>query len=441
MLKAVLIGLFLFAACPAHADGAFPDEMQIFLPADQPHRIIVTTTFGILESIDDGQNWRWVCEQAVTPQLSAQLYQVGPAPDHVIYAATREAVSISRDDACSFTLASGVLANIVAFDVFPDPAMGSQKVLAIVLPSGASANGVYRSTDAGMTWETTPIFSDNMGGSLNGVEIAKTDPQRIYLTFKRVQPLRPFLVRSDDGGATWTTIDLGSVASGLEVRIIGIDQDDANKVYLRALDPVNGDKLIITTDGGGTFHVADTLFGPYTLPDGASGTGGIAMTAFLRRSDGAMLIGTRVGGGFISTDGGMTFSVWNGAPHIRALGERGGLLYACGDNWLDQFAIGVSSDGGATWRSLLRFDQICGSKQCPNIQTMCAQPWQSLVTLFEIPSTVCGQLGGAGGSGGTGGSGDKGCGCSIGGRETGGAVLLLAVAIAVSRRSIRRRRP
>jgi MYXO-CTERM domain-containing protein len=437
MLKAVLVGLFLFAAVPAHADGAFPDEMQIFLPADQPHRIIVTTTFGILESTDDGQHWRWVCEQVVTPQLSALLYQVGPPPDHVIYAATREAISISRDDACSFTLAGGMLANIIAFDIFPDPTPGSQNVLAIVLPSGGTANGVYRSADAGQTWETQPLFSDDMGGSLNGVEIAKSDPQTIYLTFKRVQPLRPFLVRSTDGGATWTPIDLGSVASGLEVRIIAVDPDDAHKVYLRALDPVNGDKLIITTDGGGTFRVAATIYGPYTLPDGASGVGAVSMTSFLRRADGTMLIGTRIGGGMISTDGGTTFTNWAGAPHARALGERNGLLYACGDNWLDQFAIGVSSDGGSTWQSLLRFDQICGMKQCTNVQTICAAPWQSQVTLFEIPPTVCQQVP----DGGTGGSGGKTCGCSVGGRETGGSLLLLAIAIAVSRRSIRRRRP
>src|SRR5262249_28449887 len=60
MLKVGLVGLFLFAAAPAYADGAFPDEMQIFLPADQPHRIIVTTTFGILESNDDGASWQWI---------------------------------------------------------------------------------------------------------------------------------------------------------------------------------------------------------------------------------------------------------------------------------------------------------------------------------------------------------------------------------------------
>ena len=166
------------------------------------------------------------------------------------------------------------------------------------------------------------------------------------------------------------------------------------------------------------------------------------MTAFLRRADGTMLVGSRVAGGWISTDSGMTFSKWNGAPHTRALGERSGQLYACGDNWLDQFAVGVSSDGGVTWRPLLRFDQICGPKQCTNVQTVCASPWRDLVTLFEIPETVCGQSPPDGGAGSGGGGSGGGCGCRVGGRAMAGwAVLAALVAIAVSRISARRRRP
>src|SRR5215467_10713965 len=95
------LALVLCATSPvALADGAFPDEMQIFLPPDQPHRIVVTTTFGILESTDDGASWRWTCEQVVTPDLTAQMYQVGPPPAHVNYAASASALSLSRDDGC-----------------------------------------------------------------------------------------------------------------------------------------------------------------------------------------------------------------------------------------------------------------------------------------------------------------------------------------------------
>jgi MYXO-CTERM domain-containing protein len=443
MLKAVCVGLFLFAATTARADGAFPDEMQIFLPPDQPHRIIVTTTFGILDSTDDGATWRWVCEQAVTSALTAQLYQVGPPPDHVIYASVSTALTMSRDDACSFSVAGGVLDHAHTVDVFADPTPGSKRVLVLATPLGDGGpvpSGVFRSTDAGQSWEPNSLFTDDMGGILNGVEISASNPQTIYLTMKRVQPLRPFLVRSTDGGTTWTTIDLSSVASGLEVRMIGVDSQDANKVYLRAIDPINGDHLIITTDGGGSFRLAMTVYGPYVLPDAATGVGGASMTAFLRRTDGTMLVGSRVAGGWISTDGGMTFSKWTGAPHTRALGERAGQLFACGDNWLDQFVVGVSSDGGATWRPLLRFDQICGPKQCTNVQAVCATPWNDLVTLFEIPPTVCGQAAPDGGTGSGGGGG--GCGCSVGGRTMAGwAVLAALVAIAVSRISARRRRP
>src|SRR5438105_3671045 len=86
----------------AGADGAFPDEMHLFVPADQPHRIIVSTTFGLLLSDDDGANFRWVCEQAVT-QSTALLYQVGPPPTHALFAASLTGISFSVDEGCNWT--------------------------------------------------------------------------------------------------------------------------------------------------------------------------------------------------------------------------------------------------------------------------------------------------------------------------------------------------
>src|SRR5262249_29540840 len=206
---------------------------------DEAEGIVVRTTFGLLESTDDGATWRWVCEQAVTTQLTARLYQMGPAPQHVLYAATNQGISISRDDACNWEPAGGILTKAFTPDVFADSAQGSQRVLVLATPVADAAivpSGVYRSTDAGQTWESTPLFADDMGGLLGGVEIAASDPQTIYMTMKRTQPLRPFLVRSTDGGANWTKIDLGSVASGLEVLLIAVDPHDANKVFLRAID-------------------------------------------------------------------------------------------------------------------------------------------------------------------------------------------------------------
>src|SRR5947209_6557024 len=43
----------LAAPSPARADGAFPDSLQVLLPAGQPHRIILATNFGLIISEDD----------------------------------------------------------------------------------------------------------------------------------------------------------------------------------------------------------------------------------------------------------------------------------------------------------------------------------------------------------------------------------------------------
>jgi hypothetical protein len=67
------------------------------------------------------------------------------------------------------------------------------------------------------------------------------------------------------------------------------------------------------------------------------------MTAFLRRSDGALIVGAANGTSFISTDQGVTFVPWFNPPHLRALGERNGILYAVADNYLDGYAWVVRS--------------------------------------------------------------------------------------------------
>jgi hypothetical protein len=123
---------------------------------------------------------------------------------------------------------------------------------------------------------------------------------------------------------------------------------------------------------------------------------------------------------------------------LRALAERGGVLYAAGDNWMDNFALASSTDGGVTWKPLLRFDGICGPVQCAAVQTSCAAAWQTLVNLFEIPKNVCGQTG----AGGAGGGSDSGCGCAVGGRRAmadGGMLVALgALAVLARRRRYRR---
>ena len=74
-----------FGATPgrAVADGAFPDSMQLLVPGDHPHRIILATNFGLLISENDGATWEWSCE--ARDNDVAILYQRAAAPSDRIF--------------------------------------------------------------------------------------------------------------------------------------------------------------------------------------------------------------------------------------------------------------------------------------------------------------------------------------------------------------------
>lgn len=423
---ALVVGCAALAvAAAAAADGAFPDSMQMLLPSDRPHEAILATNFGLLITEDDGASWRWVCEQAIGPY--ARLYQLGQPPGDALYCIDSVGLHESHDGACTWTTAQGTLASTPATDVFPDPTDATH-VLALANPltdGSTPLSGLFESKDGGVTFGA-PLYSAAMGTEFTGVEIAKSAPSTVYLTAftYQQQPGYASVLKSTNGGATFLATNQSAVLGAQEARLAAIDPADSNKVYLRVVNPT-GDSLAITSDGGATLRIALQL--------------GDAMSAFLIRSDGAIIVGTRKAGAFISTDAGLTFTPWPNAPHLRGLGERGGTLWAAGDNFVDKFAVATSTDGGAHWTPLLRFDQIAGPLDCPNIQAVCAGPWTQLMAQFGIGA---GSDGGQLVDAGTQPTHSKGCGCAIGEKSStprGSVFAAILFALGLTRR--RRARP
>jgi hypothetical protein len=87
-----------------------------------------------------------------------------------------------------------------------------------------------------------------------------------------------------------------------------------------------------------------------------------------------------------STDGGSTFIAWPGVPHLRALAERDGLLYAAADNFADRFALGVSSDE-TTWRPLLSYNDVTRVKAC--VAAACLAECRNRVDTAFWSASVC----------------------------------------------------
>jgi photosystem II stability/assembly factor-like uncharacterized protein len=360
---------------PAAADGAFPDSLSLLLPADRPGDIILATNFGLVLTHDGGHTWQWVCEQAIAPQ--ARLYQIGPAPLSQLYAVAPTALVTSSDGACSWSQATGAIGNGFVEDAFPDPS-DAMHVLALATLQGAdtsSALALFESNDGAHTFGAPRYVAPN-GLTLSGIEIARSAPRTWLLTAYQYNSngSDPFVLQSNDAGATFMMVGLTPMIGPGAIRLIAIDPGNAGRAFLRRIASA-GDSFVVLE--GASASVALTLPG--------------TMTAFLRRADGRIYVGTADAHGFVSSDGGRSFTRWAGAPHLRALAERDGVLYAAGDNYLDHFAIAASHDDGATWEPLLAFDEICGLLTCPAIQTACAGPWATLSATFGITPDSCGR--------------------------------------------------
>jgi MYXO-CTERM domain-containing protein len=437
-----LAACLLLAAAVARADGAFPNTESLFLPVDQPNRIVLTTNFGLIQSLDDGRTWDIRCEISMLAP-NASLYTMGPAPDHRLIAYSLNGLSYSDDDGCSWALTDGGIPENAFKDMFIDPSNGDHVVSVgqISLDGGSTQYGIYESLDGAAFFNPTPLFSRPAPPTfITGVEIAKAVPSRWYATMFVATPgdsgftYTPYVLRTDNDGGTWIVNDLTSSIGSNEPRLIAVDPVDPNVVYLRLINPSGVESLGIATDGGG---VATS---PLTLPPGQQ------MMGFLRREDGTLIVTQYQGpGSFISVDHGATWQPYLQGYHLTAVAERDGGLYVANDNnYNDGFAVGqVQDDGGIT--PLLLYPELSGLAQCGDIPTACALWWAGAGLTCErrllgVPPGTCGDAPDAGPDSGAADAGTtanhNGCGCAAGFAPA----LLVAGALAALAAIARRRR-
>ena len=123
---------------------------------------------------------------------------------------------------------------------------------------GAVNGGVWKTTDAGRTWQ--PIFDDQPTGSIGAIAIAPSDPNVIYVGSGEGMQ-RPDLstgdgiYKSTDAGRSWTHLGL---RDGQQIPQIVVDPGNANRLFVAVLghpygpNPERG--VFRSTDGGRTFE-------------------------------------------------------------------------------------------------------------------------------------------------------------------------------------------
>jgi MYXO-CTERM domain-containing protein len=411
-----VVGL-IFSPRPARADGAFPNTLSILTPEQLPNETLLATNFGLVMSFDHDQTWIYSCEQALNS--FATLYQMGPPPLNRIYAVSQTSLVSSDDSSCTWKASAAG-----AVDAFVDPT-NANRVLAVVATSGdaGSVYSVVESADAGTTFPQLR-YTAAAGDHITGVEIARSDPQTVYLTLTSGATYVPKVAVTSNGGGSWTLHDLsGSLAAGTySIRLVSVDPTNAQKLILR-VGSGSGEALAISTNSG----VSATT--PLTFPGGV-------FTAFARMPSGSLIAGGVVGStnvAYRSTDSGATFPPLPAVPFsFKAMSARGTTLYAALDNMSDAFAIETSPDEGMTWRPLMRFNKDVDGGATGYIQAIqscvmsyCQSDCQTRSSAELFSEDVCsaavmpdpidgGAAPGSGTGGGTGQGGTRGTGGSTG---------------------------
>lgn len=332
----------------ASANGRPPGSWSITWQPGAPEHVFVGATFGALESHDGGATWQWLCEDAVG---YGGVYDPDYAftDDGTLFATTTTKGLRIRRDGCVFE--STLLGETFVSQV--------ERASAGMLVAAASANdsAIYRTTDGGQSFASaTPGLAGDWWETLVA---APSDPTRVYLSGYRLQngTRSNLLFRSDDGGVTFAPLngDFFPVSDISALRIESIHPNNPDQLIARVENHIGSsevsDALFISHDAGATWSLATT-------------TDGTAWAVAMLES-GAVLIGTQTAGWWRSPDG-MTFARGDGplATFLRVGPD--GALWLGASHFADGFAVGRSTDNGATFVKAMLYAEISAPVACPD---------------------------------------------------------------------------
>jgi MYXO-CTERM domain-containing protein len=487
LLAAAAASIVLAVAGPAAANGRFPASNQLLFSPSNGQLVIERTTFGILRSYDYGTTWSWLCEDSLgLPPTSNEDPSLALCKNNTLLAGLSLGLEVSPDTGCSWSTQGGGLAGQLVKDLdippgTPDTALA---ITSTFEPDAGTDGGqgytqnIFTSTDDGAHWTITGAIDP--AATVTTLEVAPTDPQRIYVSAYRGEGMARTvsIFVSANAGQTWTEHPITQLDPNTEtaVYIAAVDPNNEDLVYVRS---AGASRLFVTSNGASTFQVA------FALPESDQ------MLGFALSQDGSkVFLGGANTGLFSASATDLQFtSVLQHEPdggtrmiHVQCLATHGADLWACSDE-PSGFIAGVSQDDGVTFTAKLHLTTIAGPAACPASTTsaICTEtdvdaaipynPFGSLCTNLgacydagppqplqlacdeagacaSTSSSSGGGSGGGSGSGsgggdaGTGGSGSPGkssCGCSVvGGSGAAGALVGVGVALLAVRRRRRR---
>jgi hypothetical protein len=365
------------ATASAGANGRFPAAQHVVIgPGASSDVIALRATFGLVLSRDGGATWRWMCEEAMyVPFVPATNFDAPieiAARGSVVYG--YEVGIRYSDDGCKADDVRAARMHTF-FDLTSTPR--GDTLFAIESGQGVP-NAVYRGDGTTMEFQRLGAGISNI--NFDTIEVAPSDPTRLYVTGTDTDTFLPKLFRSDDGGATLTLLTPTTTPAD-SWWVSGVDPRAADTLFLRAPSGLTTE-LRRSRDGGRSFQRIATSDDP--------------MLGFALSDDGrSVWYGSISGGLFRSDDGGDSFRRVNSLP-VLCLRYHAGVLWACSDWVSHDFALGRSRDNGATFEPVLRFNDSArfpGPPECSMRSEgaeVCVERWPMMQRMFVSPDDLDG---------------------------------------------------
>lgn len=448
-----------------HANGRFPRAVRLRESADDPAKLVLSATYGLLLTNDRGGTWRHVCELGYAFSIDDIDPLVELPPDGSLLVTAAHSLNRAESPFCDYAPVLGGAGTETVVDYALD-ANDRRHAVAALMRSGEGGleNALYESFDSGRTFAPFGVPLPPEVAFAVTLDLAPSEPNRIYVSaVGRNEP--ELLLRSDDHGASYRSFPI-PVAPEEYPYLAAVDATNPDLVYVRtdywATDEFGvataSDGLFVTTDGGQSFRelyrAPAKLFGFALSPDGRE-----IVIGYGDPAESSRLVDPSALGIYRASTADYVFTkIYEGSVSCLAWTATG--LYACTSQSERGFALGLSPNADFSlaeaepFTPLLDLEKVAGPLACPDgtSAAVCAERWPETCTVLGACDAGTAGTGGAGmagaagdgspGSAGTSASTDdseRGCGCRSAGSPGSAAALGFGV-LAAALSYVRRRR-
>ena len=381
-MRAVVVAIALAASSVAFAHGGLPVSQHILRQQDSDVMYVPVVYWGLWIGKAGGP-WRWICEEEIN---GYRFRKWALSSDGMFYTTDVKGMTQSSDHGCTWTAATGAIAQLHVSDVVVDPDDGATAYATTgdggtVTADGGiipAANALYVTNDHGATWIATPSLSSQSQRLFTSVRVARTAPSRVVYVTSNAQmtPFSPALHRSFDGAVTFAMAPLNYMLDGAQpftLELLAIDPRNPRTIWARAVADVDSGGTTITrqallrsSDAGDSWS---ELLKVDAVMEPSGQTRGIDGVAF-DVANNVVYVATRIGL-YSAADAGTptapTLAQTGNLAQTQCVDIHGGAVFACSSQFPpDNAAVARSSDGAKTFSSVLNYvDTVGPINSCP----------------------------------------------------------------------------